>query len=134
METSSSVTLSPLWIEYMAIGLEAKIPAHGCVRTPFCISYLIKNHSDCLVTLRLSMEGSDAFMFAGQKQVQSLCLYLIACMIFNDSTIYFQLDIYILPKDVRKVDWVLRPLVAGFVALPILSLTIAAGNVIFIKK
>lgn len=31
----------------------------------------------------------------------------------------------------RKVDWILRPLVAGFVALPTLSLTVPAGNDIY---
>lgn len=77
LETSSSVTLAPLWVEDAVIGLEAKMPAHGWVRTPFCISYFIKNHSDYLVTLRLIMEGSDAFMFAGQKQVCGSCLYCI---------------------------------------------------------
>ncbi|KAH0955604.1 hypothetical protein HN011_000445 [Eciton burchellii] len=106
LETSSSVTLAPLWVEDAVIGLEAKMPAHGWVRTPFCISYFIKNHSDYLITLRLAMEGSDAFMFAGQKQI----------------------DIYVLPKNVRRVDWVLRPLVAGFVALPTLSLSVSADE------
>jgi len=76
LETSSSVTLAPLWVEDAVIGLEAKMPAHGWVRTPFCISYFIKNHSDYLITLRLAMEGSDAFMFAGQKQVCFFLLYL----------------------------------------------------------
>ena len=51
------------------IGLEAKLPAHGWVRTPLLISYFIKNHSDNIITLRLTMKASDAFMFAGQKQV-----------------------------------------------------------------
>lgn len=76
LETSSSVTLAPLWVEDVMIGLKAKMPAHGWVRTPFCISYFIQNHSDYLITLRLTMEGSDAFMFAGQKQVciSHLCL------------------------------------------------------------
>ncbi|XP_018405542.1 PREDICTED: trafficking protein particle complex subunit 11 isoform X1 [Cyphomyrmex costatus] len=106
LETSSSVTLAPLWVEDAVIGLETKMPAHGWVRTPFCISYFIKNHSDYLITLRLAMEGSDAFMFAGQKQV----------------------DTYILPRNIRRVDWVLRPLVAGFVALPTLSLTVPADE------
>lgn len=69
LETSSSVTLSPLGIEDAVIGLEAKLPAHGWVRTPLLISYFIKNHSDQMITLRLTMEASDAFMFAGQKQV-----------------------------------------------------------------
>lgn len=40
----------------------------------------------------------------------------------------FQIDIYILPKNERKVEWILRPLVAGFVQLPTLSLTIPDGN------
>lgn len=75
METSSSATLAPLWIEDAVIGLEAKMPAHGWVRTPFCISYFIKNHSNYLVTLRLAMEGSDAFMFAGQKQVRFMLAF-----------------------------------------------------------
>lgn len=101
-ETSSSVTLAPLWVEDAVIGLEAKLPAHGWVRTPLLVTYFIRNHSDYMITLRLTMEASDAFMFAGQKQV----------------------DIYILPKNERKVEWILRPLVAGFVQLPALSLTV----------
>ena len=106
LETSSSVTLAPLGVEDAVICLEAKIPAHGWVRTPLLISYFIKNHSDNMITLRLTMEASDAFMFAGQKQI----------------------DIYILPKNERKVEWILRPLVAGFVQLPSLSLTVPADE------
>ncbi|CAK9810108.1 Trafficking protein particle complex subunit 11 [Anthophora plagiata] len=102
LETSSSVTLAPLWIEDAVIGLEAKLPAHGWVRIPLLISYFIRNHSDYMITLRLTMEASEAFMFAGQKQV----------------------DIYILPKNEKKVEWILRPLVAGFVQLPTLSLAV----------
>ncbi|XP_076626915.1 trafficking protein particle complex subunit 11 gry isoform X2 [Colletes latitarsis] len=106
LETSSSVTLAPLWVEDAVIGLEAKLPAHGWVRTPLLVSYFIKNHSDYMITLRLTMEASDAFMFAGHKQV----------------------DIYILPKNEKKVEWILRPLVAGFVQLPSLSLTVPADE------
>ncbi|XP_054008075.1 trafficking protein particle complex subunit 11 isoform X1 [Hylaeus anthracinus] len=106
LETSSSVTLAPLWVEDAMIGLEAKLPAHGWVRTPLLVSYFIKNHSDYMITLRLTMEASDAFMFAGHKQI----------------------DIYILPKNERKVEWILRPLVAGFVQLPSLSLTVPADE------
>nr|XP_034182161.1 trafficking protein particle complex subunit 11 isoform X1 [Osmia lignaria]XP_034182162.1 trafficking protein particle complex subunit 11 isoform X1 [Osmia lignaria]XP_034182163.1 trafficking protein particle complex subunit 11 isoform X1 [Osmia lignaria]XP_034182165.1 trafficking protein particle complex subunit 11 isoform X1 [Osmia lignaria]XP_034182166.1 trafficking protein particle complex subunit 11 isoform X1 [Osmia lignaria] len=106
LETSSSVTLAPLWVEDAVIGVEAKLPAHGWVRTPLLVSYFIKNHSDCMITLRLTMEASAAFMFAGQKQI----------------------DIYILPQNERKVEWILRPLVAGFVQLPTLSLAIPADE------
>ncbi|XP_078045285.1 trafficking protein particle complex subunit 11 gry isoform X2 [Augochlora pura] len=106
IETSSSVTLAPLWVEDAVIGLEAKLPPHGWVRTPLLISYFIKNHSDYMIKLRLIMQASDAFMFAGQKQV----------------------DIYILPKNERKVEWILRPLVAGFVQLPTLSLAVPSDE------
>ncbi|XP_076654121.1 trafficking protein particle complex subunit 11 gry isoform X2 [Halictus rubicundus] len=112
LETSSSVTLAPLWVEDAVIGLEAKLPAHGWVRTPLLISYFIKNHSDYMIKLRLIMEASDAFMFAGQKQV----------------------DIYILPKNERKVEWILRPLVAGFVQLPTLSLAVPSDEEYKVSK
>ncbi|XP_076289261.1 trafficking protein particle complex subunit 11 gry isoform X2 [Lasioglossum baleicum] len=112
LETSSSVTLAPLWVEDAVIGLEAKLPAHGWVRTPLLISYFIKNHSDYMIKLRLIMEASDAFMFAGQKQV----------------------DIYILPKNERKVEWILRPLVAGFVQLPTLSLVVPSDEEYKVSK
>ncbi|XP_033218517.1 trafficking protein particle complex subunit 11 [Belonocnema kinseyi] len=103
-ETSNSVTLTPLWVEDAVIGIEANFPAHGWVRTPLCVTYYIRNHSEFLITLHLTMEASDAFMFAGNKQV----------------------DICILPESERKVEWILRPLVAGFVALPSLTLTVPA--------
>ncbi|XP_076160826.1 trafficking protein particle complex subunit 11 gry isoform X2 [Ptiloglossa arizonensis] len=112
LEISSSVTLAPLWVEDAVIGLEAKLPVHGWVRTPLLVSYFIKNHSDYMITLRLTMEASEAFMFAGHKQV----------------------DIYILPKNERKVEWILRPLVAGFVRLPSLSLTVPADEEYKVSK
>ncbi|XP_063973800.1 trafficking protein particle complex subunit 11 isoform X3 [Diachasmimorpha longicaudata] len=102
IETSTSVTLAPLWVEDAPVGIEAKIPAQGWVRTPMCVSYYLKNRSDYLITLKMTMEASDAFMFAGQKQV----------------------DIYLRPQNERKVEWILRPLVAGFVALPTLNLSV----------
>lgn len=104
-ETSSSVTLAPLWIEDSIISLKTELPAYGLVCTPLYVSYIIQNHSDYLITLRLTMEASE-FMFAGQKQV----------------------DIHILPKNERKIEWILRPLVVGLVALPSLSLTVPADE------
>lgn len=49
-------------------------------------------------------------------------------MVVNSIIYHSQVDIYILPKNERKVEWILRPLVAGFVRLPSLSLTVPAGN------
>ncbi|XP_046424871.1 trafficking protein particle complex subunit 11 isoform X1 [Neodiprion fabricii] len=107
--TSSSVTLSPLWVEETPIGLVAKLPAHGSVRTPLCVSYYLRNYSDYMITLQLTMDASDAFMFAGQKQV----------------------EVCILPQGERKIEWVLRPLVAGSVALPMLTLAMPSGAYIY---
>lgn len=77
MVTSSSVTLSPLRVDDALVGLEAKLPAHGWVRTPLCACYFIRNHSNYLITLRVTMEPSDAFMFAGQTQVIIICSFHI---------------------------------------------------------
>ncbi|XP_058808677.1 trafficking protein particle complex subunit 11 [Phymastichus coffea] len=104
--TSSSVTLSPLYVEDAVVGLETKLPPHGWVCTPLCISYYIKNHSDYLISLKLSMEASEAFMFAGHKQI----------------------DICVLPESVKKIEWILRPLISGSVALPSLTLSIPADE------
>lgn len=59
-----------------------------------------------------------------------MCFMLILHIILCNDPIenFFQVNIYILPKNVRRIDWILRPLVAGFVALPTLSLTVPAGN------
>lgn len=45
------------------------MPAHGWVRTPLTVSYSVHNHTHTLVSLNLNMEPSEAFMFAGHKQV-----------------------------------------------------------------
>lgn len=45
------------------------LPAHGWVRKPMELEYNLFNYSNNLLQLDLLMESSDAFMFAGQKQV-----------------------------------------------------------------
>ena len=69
MVTSSTVTLPTLRVENAPIYVEMILPAHGWVRTPMAVSYHIHNHTSRLIDLDLSMEASDAFMFAGHKQV-----------------------------------------------------------------
>lgn len=67
--TSSTVTLPTLRVENAPIYVEMVLPAHGWVRTPMAVSYRIHNHTSRLIDVDLSMEASDAFMFAGHKQV-----------------------------------------------------------------
>lgn len=52
--------------------LEMNIPAHGWVRTPLPVAYILHNKTQTLLSINLNMEPSDAFMFAGHKQVR-LC-------------------------------------------------------------
>lgn len=67
--TSSSVTLPTVRVETTPLYVEMNLPAHGWVRTPMAVSYHIHNYTTYLLELELSMEASDAFMFAGHKQV-----------------------------------------------------------------
>ncbi|XP_069669154.1 trafficking protein particle complex subunit 11 [Periplaneta americana] len=101
--TSSSVTMPTVRVESAPLYVEMNLPAHGWVRTPMAVSYHIHNHTTRLLELELSMEASDAFMFAGHKQLQ----------------------LRILPESVHKLDYNLYPLLSGLVALPRLKLTIS---------
>ncbi|KAJ9597775.1 hypothetical protein L9F63_011383 [Diploptera punctata] len=101
--TSSSVTMPTVRVEGTPLYVEMFQPAHGWVRTPMAVSYHIHNHTTRLLELELSMEASDAFMFAGHKQLQ----------------------LRILPESVHKLDYNLYPLLSGLVALPRLRLTIS---------
>jgi hypothetical protein len=56
-------------VESAPLYVEMNLPAHGWVRTPMAVSYHIHNYTTQLLELELSMEASDAFMFAGHKQV-----------------------------------------------------------------
>jgi len=81
LRTSSSVTLPALRVEAAPLLVEMLLPAHGWVRTPMAVSYKITNHTSRLIDLDLSMEASDAFMYAGHKQVsRHFCL--------NDQLLY----------------------------------------------
>jgi hypothetical protein len=56
-------------VESAPLYVEMSLPAHGWVRTPMAVSYHIHNYTTRLLELELNMEASDAFMFAGHKQV-----------------------------------------------------------------
>lgn len=52
------------------IGVEMTLPAHGWVRKPMTVEYRLYNNTSTLLELDLVMDASDAFIFAGQKQVR----------------------------------------------------------------
>lgn len=99
--TSSSVTMPTIRCDPAIIGVEMTLPAHGWVRKPMSVEYRLCNHTSTLLQLDLIMDASDAFMFAGQKQVL----------------------LRLLPGSVKKLEYSLYPLFSGLVALPRLVLT-----------
>ncbi|XP_054273779.1 trafficking protein particle complex subunit 11 [Macrosteles quadrilineatus] len=102
-EVSSLVVAFPsVTVEDCPLQLEMCVPAHGWVRTPLPVSYLVYNHTDYLITLSLNMEPSEAFMFAGHKQMK----------------------MSVLPQSCQRLEYNLYPLLSGLVALPQLKLTV----------
>ena len=47
------------------------MPAYGCVQTPLCVSYLVRNRTLQVQEVEVTVEPSDAFMYSGHKQVSS---------------------------------------------------------------
>ncbi|KAL0272315.1 UNVERIFIED_CONTAM: hypothetical protein PYX00_005340 [Menopon gallinae] len=94
--TSSSVTMPTVTCKPAIIGVEMSLPAHGWVRKPMTVEYRLYNNTSTLLELDLVMDASDAFIFAGQKQVL----------------------LRLLPSSVRKLEYNLHPLFSGLVALP----------------
>ncbi|CAG9819021.1 unnamed protein product [Phaedon cochleariae] len=105
--TSTNLHITGLSCDWIPLGIKLRVPAHGFVRTPMILSYLIENRSTDLIQLEVSMEASEAFMFAGYKQ------FVIS----------------ILPKSVRTLQYNLNPLIAGNVAYPKLSLKLPENAV-----
>lgn len=64
--------------ESIPIGLKMTVPPHGFVRTPMVLSYHLINKCQELLNLDVVMEGSEAFMFSGYKQV----LFISAILYF----------------------------------------------------
>lgn len=56
--------------QWIPLELKMIVPAHGFVRTPLLINYHLFNRSRQLIQLDIAMEGSEAFMYAGYKQVK----------------------------------------------------------------
>lgn len=69
-ETSfSKFPIVGLPVDWVPLNLRVSLPAHGLVRTPLIIKYHIHNKSHQLIQLDVVMDKSEAFMYAGYKQV-----------------------------------------------------------------
>lgn len=66
---SVSVGLPSVVVEHWGVWIECEVAPQGTVRTPLALAYNISNHGTHTAELALSMQVSDAFMFAGHKEV-----------------------------------------------------------------
>lgn len=67
--TVTKVPIVGLPVDSVPLSLRVSLPAHGLVRTPMVIKYHLHNKSHQLIQLDVVMETSEAFMFAGYRQV-----------------------------------------------------------------
>lgn len=96
---SPSVQACPLLLELVA-------PAHGRVRTPLTVSYVLHNRTLLVQDVELVMDSSDAFMYSGNK------------------LLHFR----ILPRECQTLTYNLYPLLSGYVALPRMHLVLGPGT------
>ncbi|MPC87626.1 Trafficking protein particle complex subunit 11 [Portunus trituberculatus] len=73
---SVSVGLPSVVVEHWGVWVECEVAPQGTVRTPLPLAYNISNHGSHTAELALSMQVSDAFMFAGHKEV---CIVVFVC-------------------------------------------------------
>ncbi|XP_054725000.1 trafficking protein particle complex subunit 11-like [Uloborus diversus] len=102
----TDILLPSITVSKPPIYIELESPAHGWVRTPMTLTYSIHNRSTNVQDMELVVESSDAFMYAGNKQMR----------------------FRILPRDVYQLKYNLYPLVPGYALLPQLQLTLSPGK------
>lgn len=99
---SVSVGLPSVVVEQWGVWVECEVPPQGVVRSPLTLAYNIANNAAHTMELALTMQVSDAFMFAGHKELR----------------------LKVLPGCSERVTYTLYPLLAGNVQLPKLCLSI----------
>lgn len=61
--------LKGLSVDEVPLFIDTVLPAYGFVRTPMSVTFQLYNRTQHLIQLDLTMDISEAFMFAGYKQV-----------------------------------------------------------------
>nr|XP_045621115.1 trafficking protein particle complex subunit 11-like isoform X2 [Procambarus clarkii] len=103
---SVSVGLPSLVVEHWGVWVDCEVVPQGTVRTPLPLAYIISNHGAHTAELALNMQVSDAFMYAGHKEVR----------------------LRVLPGCSERVTYTLYPLLAGNVHLPKLTLSVESHS------
>uniref|UniRef100_A0A2R5LAW4 Trafficking protein particle complex subunit 11 n=1 Tax=Ornithodoros turicata TaxID=34597 RepID=A0A2R5LAW4_9ACAR len=102
-----SVSLPTVAVQACPLLLELQAPAHGSVRTPLTVSYVVHNRTLLAQDIELFMDSSDSFMYSGNKQ----------------------LHFRILPREQQMLTYNLYPLVSGYVPLPRMHIVINPNTV-----
>ena len=68
----TTITLPNTAIEHIPLYVDVDMPAHANVRQPYPITYNIYNRTPYSQEIELSMDSSEAFMFAGHKMVSPI--------------------------------------------------------------
>ena len=63
--------VSFLFNQENCVTLSADLPSFGRVRDSLPVKYHLKNKTDLVQDVEISVEPSDAFMFSGLKQVEA---------------------------------------------------------------
>lgn len=100
------VSLPAAPVQACPLLLELVAPAHGRVRTPLTVSYLLHNRTLLVQDVELVMDSSDAFMYSGNK------------------LLHFR----ILPRECQTLTYNLYPLLPGYVPLPRMHLVLGPGT------
>ncbi|CAN7985414.1 unnamed protein product [Ixodes hexagonus] len=103
---SQAVSLPCVEVQGCPLLLELQAPAHGSVRTPLTVSYLVHNRTLLVQDIELVMDSSDAFMYSGNK------------------LLHFR----ILPRECQTLTYNLYPLISGYVPLPRMHLVLSPGT------
>lgn len=56
-------------VQKVPLKIGVLLPAHGTVRVPTVVKYILENKSNQLIQLDVGIDASEGFMFAGFKQV-----------------------------------------------------------------
>ncbi|XP_073257117.1 trafficking protein particle complex subunit 11-like [Porites lutea] len=92
----TELTFPSVAVESVPFAIQTDLPAYGCVQTPLCVSYLVRNRTLQVQEVEVTVEPSDAFMYSGHKQIQ------------------FRL----LPSGDHRLKFSLYPLSPGYLTLP----------------
>lgn len=97
---NTRIALKGLPVDEVPLGIESVIPEHGFVRTPMPITFQLQNRSLHLIQLDMAIDASEAFMFAGYKQVAFIYIYILK--ISRNKYYYFRFKLRFYLKVLEK--------------------------------